>query len=111
MEKFAREDKLEQLAQQKRRMKELDHKKEVERLWMQRLDAYRQEKERQQEEYNKNMDNTRWEAEQIQREKERLLKEHLPNLEGFMPKELAKMSNTFNQTGKTNYGASKFALG
>ena len=29
MEKFSREDKLEQLAQQKRRMKELEHKKEV----------------------------------------------------------------------------------
>ena len=29
MEKFAREDKLQQLAQQKKRMKELEHKKEV----------------------------------------------------------------------------------
>ena len=41
MEKFAREDKIEQLAQQKRRMKELEHKKEVERLWLDRLNAYR----------------------------------------------------------------------
>ena len=41
MEKFAREDKLEQLAQQKRRMRELEHKKEVERLWLERLNAYR----------------------------------------------------------------------
>ena len=32
------------------------------------------------------MGNKRWEDEQIQREKEKLLKEHLPNLEGFMPK-------------------------
>ena len=46
MEKFAKQDKLEQLAQQKRRMKELQHKKEVERLWLQRLNAYRIEKER-----------------------------------------------------------------
>ena len=29
MERFAQEDKLEQMAQQKRRMKEIEHKKEV----------------------------------------------------------------------------------
>lgn len=33
LDKFAEDDKLEQLNQQKRRMKELEHKKEVERLW------------------------------------------------------------------------------
>jgi hypothetical protein len=53
MDKFAKEDKLEQMAQQKRRMKEQDHKREVERLWQERLNAYRIEKEREQEEYNK----------------------------------------------------------
>ena len=109
MNKFAKEDKLEQLAQQKRRMKELEHKREIEKLWMQKLAAYRMQKEREQEEFMKTMNNAQWEEEQIQREKERLLKEHLPNLEGFMPKQLAKMSNTFNQQGKTNYG-SKFKV-
>lgn len=110
MEKFAKEDKLEQLAQQKRRMKELEHKKEIERMWLERLNAYRLQKEREQEEFNRAMGNKKWEEEQIQREKEKLLKQHLPNLEGFMPKQLAKMSNTFNSQGKTNYG-SKFNLG
>jgi len=38
------------------------------------LNAYRLEKEREQEEYNKSVENARWEEEQIQREKERLLK-------------------------------------
>lgn len=37
MEKFAQDDKLEQLAQQKRRMKEVEHKREVEKLWQLRL--------------------------------------------------------------------------
>jgi len=32
--------------QQKRRMKELEHSKEVERLWQQRLAIYREEKEK-----------------------------------------------------------------
>jgi hypothetical protein len=44
LEKFAREDKLEQLAQQKRRMKEVEHKREIERLWQEKLNAYRLEK-------------------------------------------------------------------
>lgn len=61
MDKFAREDKLEQLAQQKRRMKELEHKKEVERMWLERLNAYRAEKEREQEEFNRVMENAKWE--------------------------------------------------
>lgn len=61
MDKFAREDKLEQLAQQKRRMKELEHKKEVERMWLERLNAYRAEKEREQEEFNRSLENARWE--------------------------------------------------
>jgi len=58
----------------------LEHKKEVERLWLDRLNAYRLEKEKEQQEYQKVVENTRWEEEQIQREKERILKEHLPHL-------------------------------
>eukprot|EP00828_Plagiopyla_frontata_P042013 TRINITY_DN6163_c0_g1_i1.p1 TRINITY_DN6163_c0_g1~~TRINITY_DN6163_c0_g1_i1.p1 ORF type:complete len:294 (+),score=80.46 TRINITY_DN6163_c0_g1_i1:125-1006(+) len=40
MEKFAMDDKLEQMNQQKRRMKELEHKREVERLWTIKLELY-----------------------------------------------------------------------
>jgi hypothetical protein len=36
---------------------------------MERLNAYRLEKEREQEEFSKVVDNARWEEEQIQREK------------------------------------------
>ena len=40
----------------------------------------------------------------IKKEKERLLKEHLPSLEGFLPKELEKMSTGFNkQPQQTGY--------
>lgn len=41
LEKFANDDKLEQLAQQKRRLKEQEHKREVERLWLEKLEAFR----------------------------------------------------------------------
>lgn len=43
------------------------------------------------------MEQASWEEELIRREKERLLKEHLPNLEGFLPKDLAKVSSGFSQ--------------
>lgn len=36
MKKFAVDDKLEQMHQQKRRMKELEHKREVEKMWQER---------------------------------------------------------------------------
>ena len=41
MEKFAEDDRLEQLNAQKRRMKELEHKREIESLWQEKLAVYR----------------------------------------------------------------------
>ena len=36
-EKFAEDERLEQMNAQKRRMKELEHKREIERLWQEKL--------------------------------------------------------------------------
>ena len=97
------------MAQQKRRMKEFEHKKEVERLWQEKLKAYKIEKEREEQEYIRARQEDEWEQELIRREKEKLLKEHLPNLDGFLPKELTKMStgfgNTQNQMKHTGYSS------
>ena len=41
MEKFAEDDRIDQMNAQKRRMKELEHKREVERLWNEKLELYR----------------------------------------------------------------------
>ena len=40
MEKYAEDDRLEQMNAQRRRMKELEHKREVERLWQEKLAIY-----------------------------------------------------------------------
>lgn len=69
LEKFANDDKLQQLAQNKRRLKELEHKKEVERLWQDRLKAFRIEQERQEEERKKLVQDESWKEEVIRREK------------------------------------------
>lgn len=40
-EKFAEDERLEQMNAQRRRMRELAHKKEIERLWEEKLAVYR----------------------------------------------------------------------
>lgn len=42
--KFAEDERLEQMAQQKRRMRELEHRREVERLWQDKLVIYREQR-------------------------------------------------------------------
>jgi len=42
--KFAEDERLEQMAQQKRRMRELEHRREVERLWQEKLIIYREQR-------------------------------------------------------------------
>lgn len=45
MEKFAEDERLEQMNAQKRRMRELEHKREVERLWQEKLVIYKAQRE------------------------------------------------------------------
>lgn len=45
LQKFAEDERLEQMNAQKRRMRELEHKREIERLWQEKLAIYRAERE------------------------------------------------------------------
>jgi hypothetical protein len=45
MAKFAEDERLEQMNAQKRRMRELEHKREIERLWQERLAVYNAQRE------------------------------------------------------------------
>ena len=45
MEKFAEDERLEQMNAQRRRMRELEHKREIERLWQERLAVYKAQRE------------------------------------------------------------------
>lgn len=45
MEKFAEDERLEQMNAQRRRMRELEHKREIERLWQDRLAVYKAQRE------------------------------------------------------------------
>lgn len=46
LERLAEQEKLEQMAREKKRMKEQEHKREVERLWQIKLQQYREAKEK-----------------------------------------------------------------
>lgn len=88
MAKFAEDDRLEQMNAQKRRMKQLEHRRAVERLIEDRRRQFQMEKEaeikaRQEEE---RLEELRKEI--IEQERQKMLKEHATHLLGYLPKVL-----------------------
>jgi len=81
--KFAEEDRLEQLSAQRRRMKQLEHKREVERLLDERRAAYEEQRLQEAQEREVEERAERFRQEIIERERQRLLAEHLPNLDAL----------------------------
>jgi hypothetical protein len=78
---------------QKRRMREQDHKREIERLWQDRLQVYQVQREiEEQERISKKNEELR-QMSIVQMEKERLLAEHAAILQQHHPKASA-MYNT-----------------
>jgi len=61
---------------QKRRMKEQEHKREIERLWQEKLAIYRAQREIELEEKRIKEEEERRRQEIIEIEKERILREH-----------------------------------
>ena len=75
LEKFAEDDRIEQLNDQRRRMKLLEHRREAERLMAERREQFEQQRKREMEELSKLEDLENAKAEIIAQEKERLLRE------------------------------------
>ena len=86
MNKFADDERLEQMNAQKRRMREQEHKREIERLWQEKLAIYREQREMELEERRVKEDNERKMSAVVQLEKDRLIKEHGQILQQFHPK-------------------------
>ena len=98
LSKFAEDDKLEQKTNQMRRMKELEHKQAVERLWQERLEVYRlQRAEELEEKERKEREEIRKE-EIVQKERQRLLEEYNDLLVKYNPKAAAQEKTIYNQT-------------
>lgn len=85
-EKFAEDERLEQMNAQKRRMRELEHKREIERLWQEKLSVYRAQREQEWEERRYQEEQEALQRQVIEQEKNRLLQEHASILGQFNPK-------------------------
>ncbi len=96
MAKFAEDERLEQMNAQKRRMRELEHKREIERLWQEKLSIYRAQRELEVEEKRIKEEDERRKASIVEAEKERLIREHGAILAQYHPK------------AATGYGATGF---
>jgi hypothetical protein len=110
MAKFAEDDRLEQLSAQKRRMKQLEHRKEVERLIKERQEEYERQKDFERQEYEEEERQESIRRSIIEKERQRLLHEHATKLLGYLPKgvfrdgeELSLIGDGFNETKRVQF--------
>eukprot|EP00035_Acanthoeca_spectabilis_P035752 m.36114 g.36114 ORF g.36114 m.36114 type:complete len:495 (-) comp7533_c0_seq1:1382-2866(-) len=86
MEKFARDDKLEQMSAQKRRMKALEHRRAIEALMEDRRTRIAHEREMEERARQDEQDREAVRREVIEQERQRMLREHAVKLLGYLPK-------------------------
>ncbi|XP_055955731.1 meiosis-specific nuclear structural protein 1 [Patella vulgata] len=84
--KFAEDDRIEQMNAQKRRMKQLEHKRSVEALIEERRRSYTLAREKEIAEVNEASKMEQFRRQIIEEERQRLLREHATKLLGFLPK-------------------------
>lgn len=86
MQKFAEDDRLEQLSQQKKKLKKIEHKKAIEALIEERRRIIKKEEEDQKMEFARQQELEKYRLDVIEQERQRLLREHAGELIGFLPK-------------------------
>lgn len=95
MEKYAEDEKLEQFNAMRRRQKEIDLKKEIEKQWQEKLRQYHLQKQQEINELEKQRREETYKREIIQKEKERLIREHEDLLKNFFKKGYNKSTGNF----------------
>lgn len=90
MEKFAEDERLEQMNAQKRRLREAEHKRDVEELWQQKLVLYQAEKQRELDEMMAKQAEEARLKQLIEEEKARMFAEHEAILRQHYPKVVPK---------------------
>eukprot|EP00429_Kryptoperidinium_foliaceum_P053635 CAMPEP_0176094386 /NCGR_PEP_ID=MMETSP0120_2-20121206/47298_1 /TAXON_ID=160619 /ORGANISM="Kryptoperidinium foliaceum, Strain CCMP 1326" /LENGTH=481 /DNA_ID=CAMNT_0017428329 /DNA_START=94 /DNA_END=1539 /DNA_ORIENTATION=+ len=86
MKKFAEDDRIEQMNEQKRRLKVEAHKREAERLVALRREMYEKEREAEREKEAKLHEDEKRRQVIIEEERRRLIQEHASELRDFLPK-------------------------
>ena len=96
LEKFAQDEKLEQMAANKRRMRQIQHRREVDELIRQRREAYEAELSAEHDRRAQEREFEAYRAAIIEEERQRLIKEHASKLLGYLPKGVLKDANDVN---------------
>ena len=99
LEKFARDDRLEQLSAQKRRMKGLEHGRAVETLISERRQRIQIERERQEEALAQEGIMKEARRQLIEEERQKLLREHAVKLLGYLPKGVIRDTGDLSTLG------------
>lgn len=100
MDKFAEDDRLEQLGYQKRRQREREHRKQVEQMIAERRCLRAQEKEKDQHVLDCFQKETERRQALIDAERLRLLKSHGPEIIGFIPRGVIKSQTELEALGE-----------
>ena len=94
-EKFAEDERLEQMNAQKRRMREQEHKRQIEKLWQEKLAVYTAQREQEWVERQNKDNEESAERAVIAAKKDALLKEHAHILNNFNPKAASQYGTHF----------------
>jgi hypothetical protein len=86
MQKFAEDDRIEQMKQSQRRMKQLEHRRAVDALIAERRRISQEQEIEQQKQEELEAEIAKYKAAVIEQERQRLLREHAIKLAGFLPK-------------------------
>uniref|UniRef100_A0A8C3XLX3 Meiosis-specific nuclear structural protein 1 n=1 Tax=Chelydra serpentina TaxID=8475 RepID=A0A8C3XLX3_CHESE len=98
--KFAEDDRIEQMNAQKRRMKQLEHRKAVEKLIEERHKQFLADKERELEERQLEERRQGNIHAIVEEERQKLLKEHATKLLGYLPRGILKDEDDVNMLGE-----------
>merc|ERR1711988_1578866 len=97
--KFAEDDRIEQMNAQKRRMKQLEHKRAVELLLDERRAQFAREREAELDQRRHQEEMQRFRQQIIEEERQRLLREHAKKLLGYLPKGVIRDDNDLDMLG------------
>ena len=86
LQKYAEESRLEQLSDQKKRMKQLEHRHAVENLIQERRRRVDADRKLATEAFKEQDALSQFRREVIEQERQKLLREHAAQLVGFLPK-------------------------
>lgn len=104
--KFAEDDRIEQMNAQKRRMKQLEHRRAVEQLIEDRRKQLEAQKKAEMDDIEQERQRQAMRQQIIEEERQKLLKEHATKLLGYMPKGVLRDSkdlSLFEDEFRTNF--------